>query len=175
MDQECLFEELERLHHQSYAWALRCCYENKETAAEVLQNTYLKILEGKAVYRDKAVFRTWLFSIIRYTAIDYQQAEKKRSRRKVPANDLIEKLSEPISFEIDKGADSKKKIFLKALGHLSPYQNQVLHLVFYQNCTIREAAEILDLKLGTARTHYKRGKQQLKNRLVEEGYLKDLV
>ena len=37
----------------------------------------------------------------------------------------------------------------------------ILHLVFYQNLSIEAAAKVMGVQLGTARTHYKRGKQQL--------------
>jgi RNA polymerase sigma-70 factor (ECF subfamily) len=56
--------------------------------------------------------------------------------------------------------------FQNALNQLSPQQNQILHLVFYQNLTIEEASEIMKIQIGTARTHYERGKRQLKKRLI---------
>ncbi|MEL6719053.1 MAG: RNA polymerase sigma factor, partial [Bacteroidota bacterium] len=154
---------LEELHEASYAWALRCCYEDREAAAEVLQNTYLKILEGNAKFKGDSSFKTWLFSIIRFTAIDYFRA-KKRKR-----NIAFDQQHEAI-LEVDQigGENVAASIaFRTLLKQLSPKQQQVLHLVFYQNCTIQEAAEIMQIQLGTARTHYERGKQQLKKQLLK--------
>jgi RNA polymerase sigma-70 factor (ECF subfamily) len=54
---------------------------------------------------------------------------------------------------------------LQALAVLSVRQREVLHLVFYQDLTIGEAAEVLNLNLGTARTHFERGKRQLRKML----------
>ena len=65
-------ERLVRKHHRdAFMWASQCCNYNHEDAKEVLQITYLKIAEGKAVYREQAGFKTWLFSVIRFTAIDF--------------------------------------------------------------------------------------------------------
>ena len=45
----------------------------------------------------------------------------------------------------------------------------MLHLVFYQDLTIADAAEILGVSVGSARTHYERGKAQLRRLLGENG------
>ncbi|MEN0045941.1 MAG: RNA polymerase sigma factor [Bacteroidota bacterium] len=163
MNNETQTKELERLHESSYAWALRCCYENRETAEEVLQNTYLKILEGKAKFKGTSTFKTWLFSIIRFTAIDYFRTQ--RRKRKIvfkPQHESILEEQEDSTEEI-----SSTAVFRELLKQLSPKQQQVLHLVFYQSCTIQEAAAIMEIQLGTARTHYERGKQQLKKKLLK--------
>jgi len=60
--------ELEQLHQQSFAWALSCCGRNPVDAEDVLQMTYLKILDGSAKFEGRSSFQTWLFGIIRRTA-----------------------------------------------------------------------------------------------------------
>jgi RNA polymerase sigma-70 factor (ECF subfamily) len=44
----------------------------------------------------------------------------------------------------------------------------VLHLVFYQDLTVEEASRILNISLGTARTHFARGKDQLRKLLAKQ-------
>lgn len=167
MDKKTLEQQLEQLHKDSFAWALRCCFENRDTAEEILQNTYLKILEGKAKYHQKASFKTWLFSVIRFTAIDHYRAKKRKRTFALEMDHLQIANSEIHHQEIT----SSQSLFLKVLHQLSPQQSQLLHLVFYQNCSIQEAADIMGIQVGTARTHYKRGKEQLKKRLVKKGVI----
>ena len=45
---------------------------------------------------------------------------------------------------------------------LTPRQQEILHLVFYHEMTIQEAAAIVKMPVGTARTHYERGKKNLR-------------
>ena len=55
--------ELEKLHPASCGWALSCCASNHSDAEEVLQMVYLKILQGKAIYRGESKLQTWLLAV----------------------------------------------------------------------------------------------------------------
>lgn len=173
MDRQKLKAELERLHSESFGWALRCCFEEATAAAEVLQEVYLKVLEGKARYTKQSAFKTWLFSVIRFTAIDYYKAEK---RRETASLEKVKTAQINGSNEIQSSLEAiqKKEILRKALSQLSPQQSQILHLVFYHNLSIRAASEVMNIQLGTARTHYERGKRELKKCLTNEGFLEDV-
>jgi RNA polymerase sigma-70 factor (ECF subfamily) len=158
MNQKELRTSLEKLHTESYGWAVRCCFGDGLMAEDVLQTVYLKILEGKAKFKQKSVFRTWLFAVIRNTAIDFLEREKRLKKLVINQDNDSEINLETAPFE--------EAFFKKLLNELSPQQSQILHLVFYQNLTIQEASEVMNIGLGTARTHYERGKNQLKKRLL---------
>jgi len=55
------------------------------------------------------------------------------------------------------------------LLRLSPRQRELLHLVFYQELTIEEAAGVLGISVGSARVHYERGKAAVRRMLAEDG------
>ena len=89
MEREQLERELEALHEASFAWALRCCGGDRGEAEDVLQTTYLKIVEGRARYRGESAIRTWLFAVIKRTAVDAHRRRERRERvrfwlRRVP-------------------------------------------------------------------------------------------
>ncbi len=67
--------QLAQYHEAAYVWSRCCCKGDAQEAEEVLQYTYLKILEGKACFRGESAFKTWLFAVIRRTA-----SERRRRR-----------------------------------------------------------------------------------------------
>lgn len=159
--------QLERLHNESFGWALSCCGHDEMGAEDVLQTTYLKIMAGKARFGGRSSFKTWVFGVIRRTAQEVSRKRRSENRRMVqivpeevpaPENDPLGRMDRQATAEALK----------KALADLSDRQREVLHLVFYQGLSIAEAADVLGVGLGSARTHYQRGKDRLRE-LLEEG------
>jgi RNA polymerase sigma-70 factor (ECF subfamily) len=73
MNRAELEQQLEELHPVSFAWALGCCGRDRGDAEEVLQETYLKILDGKARFNGRSALKTWLFAVIRRTAAAHRR------------------------------------------------------------------------------------------------------
>lgn len=150
MNRKQLDHILQTYHRDAYIWARQCCLFDEELAKDVVQQVYLKILEGKAKLKEIDKAKTWLFSIIRYTAID-----QLRSSGKLLSLDAAFDL-EDVSEEID------PTDYQSLIKKLPKMQQEVLLMVFYHQMTIEQSAEVLQIGLGTARTHYDRGKKKLK-------------
>jgi RNA polymerase sigma-70 factor (ECF subfamily) len=65
-----------------------------------------------------------------------------------------------------KRSDERRRIRL-ALDRLGKRQREILELVFYQDMTIEDSAEVMGVSLGTARTHYERAKRRIIRELDE--------
>lgn len=165
--------ELERLHSASLGWALSCCRRDATEAEEVLQTVYLKILEGKARFRGESSLKTWLFAVIRKTAISEYRRSWLRSLR---LTSDVEEAGEPVD-----GRESQTTTFERseiqthfqtALKTLPRRQREALHLVFYEDLSLREAADVMGVSIGSARQHYERGKKRMRESLgkLEVGY-----
>jgi RNA polymerase sigma-70 factor (ECF subfamily) len=165
MDIAELKTKLEALHHASFGWALNCCRHNRIDAEEVLQIVYLKILQGKAIYRGESHLRTWLFAVIRKTAVS--ERRKHVWRTLVAGSSAADKpCSQP---EVEFERSEMQQRFQQALSRLPARQRETLHLVFYQDLSLSEAAEVMNISIGSVRRHYERGKQKLRAALNREG------
>jgi len=169
MDIAELKAELERLHNASFGWALSCCRRDATEAEEVLQTVYVKILEGKARYRGESSLKTWLFAVIRKTAISEHRRGLLRSLRFTPRPEhqtqRIPAHEEPA--RVFERSEAQER-FQRALEMLPARQREALHLVFDEELSLREAADVMGVSIGTARQHYDRGKKHLRECLEQE-------
>lgn len=168
---DSLHQQLKDLHPESFGWALRCCMGFQAEAEDVLQTVYLKILEGKAEFKEKSSFRTWLFSIIRFTAIDALRRNKVRQSKLELVKNEWERAGQSEEDIPDEDQDPTDLAqFKKVLNELPDRQREVLQLVFYHDCSIAEASSIMGVSLGSARTHYERAKEALRKKLKNSSF-----
>ena len=161
MKEEELRSELEGHHPAAYGWALHCCGRNPGDAEDVLQTAYVKILGGRARFNGGSSFRTWLFAVIRNTAADQQRSWRRRLLRE--SGWSARQPGTPGEARL--GAHDDCVALENAMTQLSNRQREVLHLTFYQGMTVEEAAEVMSVSVGSARTHYERGKARLRSLL----------
>jgi RNA polymerase sigma-70 factor (ECF subfamily) len=152
--------QIEAHHAAYYGWALHCCNRDAEMASEVLQASYVKILERQNTFKATSEFRTWAFTVIKNTATDASRKQKKsfqlnRSDAYLP----------DAGYETVAGGDFDEKLrqlfFTEALNQLAERQRQILQLVFYHDMSLNQAAKVLNISQGSARKHYDRAKKLL--------------
>jgi len=161
--------ELRGLHLASFGWALGCCRGDRGEAEDVLQAAYLKVLEGRARFDGRSTFKTWLFAIIRRTAAERRRRswmrvlalDRWRTGRPAPA-------PAPDPERLACGGEAAERL-REALLTLPARQSELLHLVFYQDLSLEEAAQAAGISLGSARTHYHRAKARLRRLLDGRG------
>ena len=166
-DDAALRAQLESHHAESFGWALSCCRHRREEAENVLQIVYVKVLSGRAIYDGRSAFKTWLFSVIRRTAAGERRSEMFRRLLLIEFFRSAPALSTAGGDELVSAAQVQTNL-RKALARLPGRQREVLHLVFYDDMTVQEAANVMGVGVGSARTHYERAKRQLR-RYLESG------
>src|SRR5256712_9098870 len=146
MERAELESTLETLHPASFGWALSCCHRDRQEAEEVLQMSYLKIVEGKARFDGRSSFKTWLFAVIRHTALE--RFRWQRVRRIV----FLETASPARPDQILESSERTERL-LRALDAISRPQREGIELGFYHAMTIQETAQTLGISVRSARVH----------------------
>ena len=163
---DAIKEELEKLHDSAFGWAMTCCGRDRDLAAEVLQQAYCRMLDGKASFSGKSEFRTWVFGVIRLVALE-EVRRQSRQQQHTPSNGNAD-ITKIAASELENTKLEDLELAGQldaALARLSKRQREVLHLVFYQGLTIEQTAGVLAINVGSARQHYQRGKTSLRRML----------
>jgi RNA polymerase sigma factor (sigma-70 family) len=157
-------DQLEALHADAFGWALHCCGGDHVRAEDVLQNAYLKLAQERARHDGRSSFKTWWFGVIRFTA--HEEFRRLRYRESLVGRLLaffVEEHHPSPSHQVER--DERNAELRSCLKQLPARQAEVLHLVFYQDLTINEAANVMRVSIGSARQHYERGKARLRTLL----------
>ena len=162
-------QDLALLHEASFGWALACARRDAAVAEEVLQDVYFKVLDGRARFDRRSTLKTWLFGVIRMTALEHRRWSLLRASRTRPeGRATVEVVDSRRGPDSEVSARQRAEQLSRALGRLAARQREVLHLVFYEDLSIAEAAVVMGVSLGAARQHYERGKHAIAA-ILQEG------
>ena len=157
--------ELQALHAGAYSWALSRCSYQRDEADDLLQAAYARLLEGAARFDGRASLRSFLFGVIDNVA---REQRRRRRWRAVLLARFSEDLQPRERADAAGDAAGDRERIWSALRAIAPRQRDVLELVFYRELTIEEAAAVMGVSVGTARTHYERGKRAMAARLAAD-------
>jgi len=131
-----------------------------ETAEDVLQETFVKIWHSFSSYStEKGRLFTWMVNIARNLAIDKIRSKDFKNQGK------NRELENNVTF-IDEQRNTVYKPELlgikELVGTLKPEQKAIIDLVYFKGYTHVEAAEELDIPLGTIKTRLRMAIQLLR-------------
>lgn len=128
---------------------------NQDSALDVLQDVWLKVVHGIRKLRDPGSLRPWLYAITHGIAVDRIRRDYKRDKAEQSQLDDALSLEEP-SFEEDAAA------IRDALSRLGVKHREVLVLHFLQDLSILEIAKVVGCSEGTVKSRIHYAKRQMK-------------
>ncbi|MGW8570520.1 RNA polymerase sigma factor SigM [Streptomyces niveus] len=156
------FGELVRRHRDRlWAVALRTLGDREE-AADAVQDALVSAFRAAHTFRGQSAVTTWLHRITVNACLD--RARKAASRKTSPVDDTerLEQLLEPYeSAEAPAQRQDLHRQLLVALAKLPADQRAALVLVDMQGYPVAEAAQVLDVPVGTIKSRCARGRARL--------------
>jgi len=147
-----LEEEIPRLRR--YARALT---RNSVRADDLVQDTLARALRKEHLWQPGTDLRAWLFTILHNQNVN----EVRRAAREVAAVDVTD-CSAALTATTDPTASRQLLELERALAQLPEEQRQVILLVGLEGMSYEEAAEVLDVPVGTIRSRLSRGPDALR-------------
>jgi RNA polymerase sigma-70 factor (ECF subfamily) len=139
------------------------------TAEDIFQDVFIKVNQKLSTFEGNSSIKTWIIRITINTCKDFLKSAW--NRRVVPMMEYQEDaiISESDYDEVEK-QDTKELIKETVLSLPAKYKDVVL-CVYFQEMTITEAAKVLNIAEGTAKSRLSRARQKLKSLL--EGRISD--
>jgi len=137
-----------------------------ESAKDIVQDTYLKVLESKDEFKGASSLKTYLYRIVINKCID----AKRRRARWGSLVDLITK--ESVENSQDALEKAEDKALVRKILNTIPQKFRVpLILAEVEGMSYAEIADILKLSLNTIRTRIFRCRRKLRKEFEKAGYL----
>lgn len=161
------FEILVRKYYQNiYQFCVRRCNGDTALAADLTQDTFLKLIEHIQQYKLTGKFINFLLTIAVNTCNNHF---KKKSPDIIDMDALSAVQSDiNVSEEVLRQEDSK--IIQQAIDRLPDMQKEVIILRFYHDRKLKEIAAITGVSLPTAKSRLKQGLDKLKRYLNKEDF-----
>ena len=126
---------------------------------DLVQATFLGLLEGIDRFRGEASFRTLLFAIARNKLLKHLRERSRDQRRFDPSRASIAGLEpSPVSLM---AVQEQHKLLLTALRRLPIDTQLMLELHYWEKLPIKEIALVLDMPINTVKTRMRRGRLRL--------------
>ncbi len=148
------------LYLNGYVW-------NLSVAEELTEDTFFRLMTRKPRFSGKSSFKVFLYAIGRNVAVDYIRRNSKLLSWGEAENFLPDEQDLERSY-----IKEERKIQLhRAMLQLPTDYADVLHLVYFEGFSSREAAMILKKSDRQMKNLLYRAKQSLKSKLEKEGFL----
>jgi len=167
------FEELmKRTQTNIYNLGLRLL-GNKEDAADLMQETYIKAYENLNRFEGRSSFSTWLYRIATNNALMKLRKEKKK---KVSIDELKKFGDKSYKVEISDWSENPssyfksaelKEVLQKAIDSLPPKYKSVFILHDVEGLPLTEVAQILSLSVPAVKTRVHRSRMYLREKISE--------
>ena len=157
----CLEKLYEQVSSSVYAYALSIM-KNSHAAEDVMQDTFINIVQGAKSYTSQGKPMAWIITITRNLA-------HMKLQRKENQNSSLEDFVDFASYG-DQYSESDKKILINcALNELKDEDRQIVILHAMTGLKHREIAKIMDIPLSTVLTKYKRALEKMKKIIGGDG------
>jgi RNA polymerase sigma-70 factor (ECF subfamily) len=157
---------VDRHKDKSFNLAVKIC-GNREDAEEIVQDAFLKAYRSLGNFRKESNFTTWLYRIVYNTAISQH---RNKDERTIPLEDAMYEISARPDDDNNKNKhdnDRKKLLINFALGKLNETDRGLITLMYYDDLTIDEMAEITRLSASNIKVRLHRSRQKLLETLTK--------
>lgn len=147
---------------------------SREDAEDIAQEAFLRLHRTVAGFRGECRVSTWLYRTVSRLAVDHLKKERRRRRIFFFQREAGDE-ADPVEWVPDPTASPKDQLLARealrrlasGLKTLSPKQRAIFILRHQEELPLKEIADILNLQLGTVKSHLHRAVTMLGKKLKD--------
>ena len=137
--------------HEKKVYRIAYAYtRTPDNAMDVTQNTFFKAYRNIDSYSGAGTVAAWLMTIARNEAASWL-----RKHRKERFNEELTPLNTPVTGPVQEGDAERRQLralLCRELGRLKPRELAAINLRYFEDCSLREIAQVLDTSEGTVKS-----------------------
>ena len=163
---QVVMEWYDQYYHDIYRFVL-FMIGDQQCCEDLVHDTFVRAYTAYDRFDNQSNVKTWLFSIAKHLVLD--EIRKRQRRRLWLTNVLVRDI--PSSFDLEKYIENKDLIvdLGKRIYNLKPHYRLVVTLLKIEECTTKEAAEILNWTEVKVRKTLSRALQSLRKMDIRPG------
>ncbi|WP_419211884.1 RNA polymerase sigma factor [Maribacter sp. X9] len=157
------FEKLHGMYAENICGVINTIVKNESIAQEICQDVFIKIWNNSQNYNSsKGRFFTWILNIARNAAIDEIRSRSyKNEKKNLPADYFVHIL--------ETKEDETSPVDIKGLRalvkNLKEKCVQIIELLYFRGYTQKDAADELEIPIGTVKTRNRSCISQLRENM----------
>jgi RNA polymerase sigma-70 factor (ECF subfamily) len=156
LGERAAFDALIARWHEPVWRYLRRLSNSDDAAADLSQDTWMRVIRGISKLREPASLRPWLFGIARRAAMDRFRREY---RQALGSDAPLEDLATP---EVDADLEAELAALESRLASLPLRERETLALFYLRELSIEQIAALLTVPAGTVKSRLFRARQMLR-------------
>ena len=131
-----------------YRFVLRMVRDS-DLAEDVVSEVFLAVWRRAGRFEGRSAVSTWLLSIARHKALT---ALKPQSNERLDSDMGLMIVDPAPNPEAELREKDRGAVFRHCVGALSPEHSEIIDLVYYQQASIKDVADVLGIPLNTVKT-----------------------
>ena len=148
-----------------YRFALRIVRDSA-LAEDVVSEVFIDAWQHAGRFEGRSTVSTWLLGITRHKALTAANRRPTESIDSETAMNVVDPANTP---EAELGERDRGTVIRRCLASLSPEHAEIIDLVYYQEKSIKEIVEILDIPDNTVKTRMFYARKRLATLVAAEG------
>ncbi len=153
----------ERYHKRIFNFLAKLTAD-REVAADLTQNVFLRLIRYRTSFRGGNRFQPWIYQIARNVFADHYHNNRNRFSGHVDVEKMKDHIAENAD---DHDQEEKERILQRSMARLTAEQQEILVLTRFQHMKYEEVAAIMDTTVANVKVKVHRAIMKLREYYFE--------